>query len=99
MPEDQVEESEAKRSPSSKVIAELLHEEPNEEKSPVIENQAMLRTNKTVKTLQKKKKAKPKKEESPFREIPIIVESSTAAGPVADETAAEPEVDFSLVLV
>ena len=95
MEESQVEEnSETQRSPSSKVIAELLHEDTSEEKSPVIENQTMTRTNKTVKTVQKKKKSKPRKEESPPREIPIIVETTKADDSVESETITEPEVDL-----
>ena len=100
MEQDQLEESGlTQRSPSSKVIAELLHEETSEEKSPVIENQTMTRTNKTVKTVLKKKKSKPRIEESPLREIPILVERTKADDSVEPETVPEPEVDLLFFLV
>ena len=99
MEESELEESETQRSPSSKVIAEMLHEETSEEKSPVIENQTMTRTNKTVKTVQKKKKSKPRIEESPLREIPILVERTKADDSVEPVTVPEPEVDLLFFLV
>ena len=99
MEESELEESETQRSPSSKVIAEMLHEETSEEKSPVIENQTMTRTNKTVKTVLKKKKSKPRIEESPLREIPILVERTKADDSVEPVTVPEPEVDLLFFLV